>query len=153
MAHVFLGVGSNLGDRRENLDAARRELELTPQIKDLRSSPVYETEPVGGPPQGKFLNAVWEFETSLEPPVLFELTQSIESQLGRSRQEKNCPRTIDLDVLFYEKECLQGPLLTVPHPRLHERRFVLEPLHDLAPDWVHPIIGKTVQAMLEELPS
>ena len=151
MVRAFIAVGSNLGDRHKNLVQAKVLLEKILAIKILRSSPIYETEPVGGPPQGKYLNAVWEIETTLVPQALLEKLLAVEAELGRVRREANAPRTLDLDILFYGDQIIDWPGLTIPHPRLHDRTFVLEPLADIAPDVVHPKLMKTVRVLLEEL--
>ncbi len=150
-AHVFLAVGSNLGDRAKNLARAESELKQAHGIQFIRSSSVYETEPVGGPPQDKYLNAVWEIRTELSPHNLLQMLVMIEASLGRKREGRNFPRTLDLDILFYDEKIIHEQGLTIPHPRLHERAFVLTPLADLAPDWIHPEFKKTVQNLLEEL--
>ena len=136
---AFIGVGSNLGNRKKIIDDAQRALCRSSQICFVQSAPLYETEPVGGPPQGLYLNTVWEVETPLEAKELLELLFQVELQLGRTREEKNGPRRIDLDLLFYGDEVINEPGLIVPHPRLHERWFVLKPLWDLRADLVHPI--------------
>jgi 2-amino-4-hydroxy-6-hydroxymethyldihydropteridine diphosphokinase len=151
MATSYIAVGSNLGDRKENLKTAKDYLEKIEGIQFLKSSSVYETEPVGGPPQGKYLNAVWKVETSLEPKQLLEKLLGIEAQMGRIRKEKNGPRPIDLDILFYEDRILHESDLEIPHPQLQTREFVLKPLMDLAPDFVHPELKKTVREMYETL--
>src|SRR5947208_16761197 len=112
---AFVGVGSNLGDRLENLRSAVRALSGTPGVRVVRSSSVYETSPVGGPEQGDFLNAVVEISTELEPHALLEALQRIENELGRVRAERFGPRTIDLDLLLYGDEEIDDPDLTVPH--------------------------------------
>ena len=148
MAHIFIGAGSNLEDRENHLAEAKRLLEYTRYFNFLRTSPVYETEPVGGPPQGKYLNAVWEAETYLYPYETLREFLAVESAFGRIRAEKNGPRTLDLDLLFYDDRIIHEPGLDVPHPRLHERFFVLKPLSDIAPDWKHPELGKTACELL-----
>ena len=150
MACAFIGVGSNLGNREKNLAAAQKAFSAIPGIRSVQSSEVYETDPVGGPAQGKYLNAVWKAETDLEPGPLLQALLQVESGLGRVRAEKNGPRIIDLDLLFYGSQVLNQPGLTVPHPRLHEREFVLKPLMDLAPDFVHPVLKKTISVILSE---
>ncbi len=151
MVRVYLGVGSNLGDRSQNLKRAEALLRKLPQTHFLRSSSVSETEPVGGPPQGKYLNAVWEIETKLVPQELKDRLRQIESRFGRRRAVRNAPREIDLDILFYGEEMLDTEELKIPHPRLHERAFVLNPLAELRPEFRHPKLKKTIQELLEEL--
>jgi len=114
----------------------------------LAVSPVYETDPVGPPPQGPYLNAVVRLRTSLPPRALLERLQAIETAAGRTRGgERNAARTLDLDILFYGDAKIHEPGLAVPHPRLHERAFVLEPLCDLAPDRVHPTLHARVDVL------
>ncbi len=149
MPRVFLAVGSNLGDRLHHLDLAKRHLQNKNKI--IKSSVVYETDPVGGPSQGKYLNAVWEIETQLSPRELLDELLSIEKEMGRERSVPNAPRTIDLDILFYGDKIIEEPGLTVPHPRLHERAFVLKPMMNVAPDWKHPKINKTIRELWENL--
>ncbi|MFL5766348.1 MAG: 2-amino-4-hydroxy-6-hydroxymethyldihydropteridine diphosphokinase [Actinomycetota bacterium] len=128
---AYVGLGSNLGNRLENLRSAVRDLARTPGIRFVRSSSVYETAPVGGPEQGNFLNAVVEVSTELEPVGLLEAMRRIENELGRVRAARFGPRTIDLDLLLYGDEHIEEPELTVPHPRMHERAFVVVPLTEL----------------------
>ncbi len=151
MVRVFIGAGSNLGDREALMAEALRMLKGLPGMTFRRASPVYETEPMGGPPQGKYLNAVWELETSQDCRNLLGALLRIEKALGRERTGKNAPRTMDLDILFYGDNVYDLAGLSVPHPRLHERRFVLRPMADLAPEWIHPGLNKTVRQLLEEL--
>jgi len=150
MPTVFLAVGSNVGDRPRHLEEAKSLLLAAKNIRDLSSSSVYETEPVGGPPQGKYLNAVWRVETELGAEELLALLLAVEKTLGRTRAEKNAPRTMDLDILFYGNEIIRSLQLTVPHPRLTERGFVLRPLAELAPEWRHPQMKKSMRELLEE---
>jgi 2-amino-4-hydroxy-6-hydroxymethyldihydropteridine diphosphokinase len=141
---AYVALGSNLGERETHLVGAIAALRRTPGIRVVVVSPVYETEPVG-PPQGRYLNAVVHLRTSLSPRALLERLLSIEAEAGRVRRpEPNSPRTLDLDLLLYGALSLREPDLEIPHPRLHERAFVLEPLRDLAPDLVHPVLGETI---------
>lgn len=131
MTRAFLGLGSNLGDRREHLARAVGGL---PDL--VAVSPVYETEPMGGPPQGDYLNCVAELDTDLGPRRLLELAGRLEAAAGRVRAERFGPRPLDVDVLLVGDQVVDEPDLVVPHPRLWERRFVLVPLADLAPELV-----------------
>lgn len=151
MTQTLIAIGSNLGDRQKNLEHARLLLEQRPDIRILKMSSVRETEPVGGPPQGKYLNAVWLAETGLAPEMLLEELLAIEKRMGRERREPNAPRTLDLDILFFGDRIIHRPGLVIPHPRLAGRVFVLEPLAELVPDWMHPKLKKTVRAILEEV--
>jgi 2-amino-4-hydroxy-6-hydroxymethyldihydropteridine diphosphokinase len=133
VTRTYLGLGSNLGDRLANL---RRAVELLGErgVHVTRSSRVYETDPVGGPPQPEYLNAVVEAETALAPEQLLQACLEVEDALGRERTERWGPRTIDVDVLTYGREEIDRPDLRVPHPRMHERAFVLVPLLELDAD-------------------
>ncbi len=130
MPVVYLGLGSNLGDRRRNIRDAVKLLEAS-GVALLKLSSVIETAPVGGPPQGLFLNAVMKGETSLEPLALLDCAQEVESQLGRVRTVKNGPRTIDIDILRYDALVMDTPRLVIPHPRMQERDFVMLPLQEV----------------------
>lgn len=135
---AYLSLGSNLGNREGNLAEAVRRLADTPGVEVRRVSSVYETAPVGGPPQGDFLNLAVEVVTTLSPRELLATCQRIEADLGRERTVRWGPRTIDLDILLYEGETSADPELTLPHPRLLERQFALVPLAEIAPDLVLP---------------
>ena len=152
MSHVvYLALGTNLGDRPSNLRAALSA--LPPQVRLVVSSPVYETPPWGLLDQPAFLNQVVKAETDLSPAELLAFLKRLETQLGRRATVRYGPRVIDLDILFYDDLALDTPELTVPHPRLVGRAFVLVPLADLAPDLLHPIEQKTVQQLLAEADS
>jgi len=127
----YIGIGSNLGDRERNIENAIQKLREASSIDIKRTSQVYETEPVGGGPQPRYLNGVIEIETGLAPRELLCILQRIESELGRVRLVKNGPRTIDLDILTYGEEKIDEPDLKVPHPKMGEREFVQRPLKDL----------------------
>jgi len=146
---VYLALGSNIGDRECNLRAAIESM-TSAGLSVLRESPIYETEPVGYTAQRWFLNMVVEAETALFPMQLLTRTGKIERALGRVRIIPNGPRTIDIDILLYGTAVVRTPRLEIPHPRMHERRFVLAPLADLAPDLRHPVSRKTVRQMLNE---
>ncbi len=148
---VFLGLGSNLGDREGTIEAALRQLASRGFHTRLRSSN-WLTEPVGGPPQGWFVNAVAGGDTALPPPALLAACLETERELGRVRAERNGPRTIDVDLLFYGRQTIALPGLVVPHPRLAERRFVLAPLAEIAPQLVHPVLGASVFELLARCP-
>jgi len=141
-APVFLGLGGNVGDREANLARARALLGEGGFSITLASA-LYETEPVGGPPQGAFLNQVVGGTTAHSPDALLRACLAIERALGRARREPNGPRTLDIDILFYGDAVRKGPGLVLPHPRLSQRRFVLVPLVEIAPLLRHPVLGLT----------
>ena len=149
MPVVFIGVGSNLGDRKGFFRFAEQKLRRDPAIRDLECSPVYETEPVDGAGQPLYWNAVWSCETELAPRDLLQKLQEIERKAGRERKVPNEARVLDLDILFYGDEIMDQEALTVPHPRLTKRTFVLVPFCDLAPEFMHPGTGRTVQQLLD----
>ena len=131
MLICFLGIGSNLGDRRENIRKALKEISALKNTKIIKVSKIIETEPVGGPAQGRFLNAAIKLETDILPITLLKELKKIERKLGRTRQVRNGPRTIDLDILFYADKIIKRKELTIPHPRIFEREFVLKPLSEI----------------------
>lgn len=127
----YIGIGSNLGDREKYIKDAIEKLKDIESIEVKRVSNIYETEPVGGPEQGNYLNGVIEIETSLKPRELLTKLQYIEKKLGRKRTVKNAPRTIDLDILLYGDKKIDEPDLKIPHPRMWDREFVMKPLKEL----------------------
>ena len=148
MSLVFLALGTNLGDRLANLRAALDALRATPGIRILAQSPIYETPAWGYEDQPAFLNMVVQAETDLEPRPLLTRLKEIERDLGRMPTFHWGPRLIDIDILFYGNLTLDTPELVIPHPRLHERAFVLVPLADLAPELLHPVLHQTVSQLL-----
>lgn len=147
---AYIALGSNLGDREAHLTAAIEALRARPGVRITAVSRVYETAPVGPPPQGPYLNAVVRLRTRLAPRELLAALLEIEAAEGRQRESGRWgARTLDLDLLFYGSLEVDEPGLCVPHPRLHERAFVLAPLRDVAPDLVHPRLGKTVAELAE----
>jgi 2-amino-4-hydroxy-6-hydroxymethyldihydropteridine diphosphokinase len=150
MKTVYLSLGSNVGDRHQHLKRALERL-AAEDVQIVRTSALYETQPRDVPDQAWFLNQVVEIETSLLPMQLLGRTQKIERALGRIPTRPQGPRVIDLDILFYADSVVATPGLDIPHPRLADRRFVLEPLAELAPELRHPQTGRTVGEMLAQV--
>ena len=147
---VYLSLGSNLGDREENL---RLALERLRELGELRAvSDLYETEPVDVHDQPWFLNCAALLVTSLMPMQLLARTQQIEHDLGRRPGRAKGPRVADIDILLFARSIVESPRLTIPHPALHERRFVLTPLADIAPDVRHPVLKRTMRELRDRLP-
>lgn len=153
MAIAYLSLGSNLGDRLKLLEKAVSFLSLAENIEIIRSSALYETEPWGLKKQNWFLNMVVEIKTSLSPQDLLVKCHSIESMLGRERENEVRwgERFLDIDIVFYDKQVLVSDLLTIPHKFMHKRAFVLVPLLELVPDFKHPVINKTVSEIYDDL--
>jgi 2-amino-4-hydroxy-6-hydroxymethyldihydropteridine diphosphokinase len=150
MARVAISLGSNLGNRREHLASAVGELGAL--IQNLRASEPIETEPHDVPdPQPPYLNMAATGETNLTPEALIARLLDIEKRGGRERRSPRAARTIDLDVILYGDRSISTPAVSVPHPRFRSRRFVLQPLAAIAPDWVDPVTGRTVQQLLDDL--
>ncbi|MBI2172113.1 MAG: 2-amino-4-hydroxy-6-hydroxymethyldihydropteridine diphosphokinase [Chloroflexi bacterium] len=146
---VYLGLGSNLGDREANL---RRGLELLAgRIAHLSASSVYQTEPWGYTEQPKFLNVACRGETNLPPLEVLAFCQEVERETGRTPTFRYGPRVLDIDILAYGDQAFASPELVIPHPRLAERAFVLAPLAELTPGWVHPTLGKSAAQLLREV--
>jgi 2-amino-4-hydroxy-6-hydroxymethyldihydropteridine diphosphokinase len=149
MTTAYIGLGSNIGDKAA---ACRKAVDLLGRAGRVsRVSSFYTTEPVGYPDQEHFINAVVELETSLSPLALLAACHVIEDELGRRRLFRWAPRTIDLDILLYGDQVVATDELTIPHPLMADRAFVLVPLNEIAPGTVHPVLQKTVAALLEEL--
>jgi 2-amino-4-hydroxy-6-hydroxymethyldihydropteridine diphosphokinase len=152
MKTIYLGLGSNIGDRASNLRAAAGEL-AAGGVRIRRASPIYETEPVDYTQQRWFLNQVVEADTELFPMQLLSRIGQIERGLGRVRTVPKGPRTIDIDILFYGQAIIHSATLELPHPRMAQRRFVLAPLADLAPSLRHPVTHLTIREMLDRAPA
>jgi 2-amino-4-hydroxy-6-hydroxymethyldihydropteridine diphosphokinase len=150
---VYIGFGSNLGDRLDFCDRAVTLLSLLPHSLVTGVSSIYETEPLpeNNPGPQWFLNGIVRLETDLTPQSLLEVCREVEKSLGRDQEHRNGPRTLDLDILLYGARVINEPGLIVPHPRLHLRRFVLAPLAELAPDLRHPLLNKTMRELLAQL--
>jgi 2-amino-4-hydroxy-6-hydroxymethyldihydropteridine diphosphokinase len=146
---IYIALGSNLGDRKANLDKAIDN--LPPKVQVLAQSPIYQTAPWGYEDQPDYLNQVIKCETTLSPEDLWSYVNELENMLGRRPTFRYGPRLIDIDILFYGDLVMYSPDLIIPHPRLQERSFVLAPLADLVPKLRHPVSGKTVEEMLEEV--
>jgi len=143
---VYLALGSNVGNRAANLKSAIAA--LPPQMEVKAKSRVFETPPWGYADQEKFLNQVLKVQTYLQPEQLLKHLKRLEVTLGREATFQNGPRLIDIDILFYDELVFESPTVTIPHPRLHERGFVLMPLMDIAPDLVHPVKKQTIQQLI-----
>ena len=147
MIVAYVSIGTNLGDRAAQLEFALRSLGELPATRVAALSPIFETDPVGPPPQGAYLNAVVELATALAPRALLDALLAIERAAGRERSVRNAARALDLDLLLYGDRILDEPGLCVPHPRLAERAFILEPLAALAPDLVHPQLAEPIASL------
>jgi len=148
---AYLGLGSNLGDRRAHIEEAVRRLGATEGITVTRLSSKYDTAPVGGPVQPRYLNAACEVETSLSPRELLAAALRIEREMGRRREVRWGPRIIDIDILLYGESVIEDAEPVVPHPRLAEREFALEPLAEIAPKLRHPVTGRAIEVMFRAI--
>lgn len=146
---IFLALGTNLGDREENLRIVKES--LAPMVLLMQESSVYRTPPWGYLDQPDFLNQVIQVSTALEPLQLLRYLKRIEEQMGREKTFRNGPRLIDIDILFYGRRILKADMLCIPHPRLHERAFVLVPLVEIAPELIHPILKKSASTLLADV--
>lgn len=148
---AYLSLGSNVGDRERNLQEAIRRLQTIGAVQSVSS--VYETEPVEFTAQGWFLNCAVALETQETPGRLMAKLLDIEREMGRVRTRKKGPRIIDIDILLFANEVVSSPEVTVPHPAMAQRRFVMEPLAEIAPAVMHPVLKKTARELLEDLPA
>jgi 2-amino-4-hydroxy-6-hydroxymethyldihydropteridine diphosphokinase len=153
MAIIYVGIGSNVGDRTENFKEALSRLGSADSLAVSEKSDFYLTSPEGGPPQEDYLNGVIKAETWLSPEECLMLFKRVEEEMGRVPAGRNHPRIIDLDLLFYDDVVMNAETPTLPHPRLHERSFVLRGLVQVAPELVHPVLGKTMRELYEVLGS
>lgn len=151
MQNVFIGFGSNQGEPLRICRDALLELKRHARIDVQEVSSFYSTKPVGGEDQPWFINGVVRCSTELEPEELLRLLNKMENRFGRVRRERWGPRTLDLDILVYGERVVQLPDLTIPHPRMHERLFVLAPLQEIAPNWIHPLLNASVRELLRRL--
>lgn len=151
MNTTYIGFGSNIGDRLSFIRHALHLLSQTDGITIKEISSLYETEPVGNEDQSLFLNGAVELDTYLSPQKLLRKLKEIETDVGRQHRTRWGPREIDLDLLIYGKMCLQTPELIIPHPEMYNRRFVLTPLAEIAPNLLHPTLKKTIQLLLNRL--
>jgi 2-amino-4-hydroxy-6-hydroxymethyldihydropteridine diphosphokinase len=150
MGHIaYIGIGSNLGDKTDQCEKAISEILKVDRHKLLAKSSFFKTQPMGYTSQDCFVNGVIKIETNLEPIDLLRTLKTIESNLGRLKTFRWGPRLIDLDILFFDEREIQTEELQVPHPLIHERQFVLIPLVEIDPGLIHPVLGKTVQELLE----
>jgi 2-amino-4-hydroxy-6-hydroxymethyldihydropteridine diphosphokinase len=151
MTKVYAGLGSNLGNKRENIIRAIDRIDAYEEICVKEKSGFYDTSPVGGPPQPDYVNCVIELETEIEPQTLLKEFKKIEIELGRKPGVRWGPRVVDLDILLYGDRIVNDRNLKIPHERMHERVFVLEPLCEISPDIKHPVSGISISELLETI--
>src|SRR5262245_36418942 len=152
MARCLLGLGSNLGDREATLKAALAAIDALPDVQLRKKSEWFHTRPIGGPAgQGEFLNGAVSIDTKIAPLILLKELQQIEERLGRKPGDRWAGRPIDIDMLLYDREVMEQEMITVPHPRLTFRRFVLQPAAEVAPKMIHPVIGWNIERLLLHL--
>ena len=151
MSHTaFISIGSNLGTPKENCIEAIDIISSNSDIKTISKSSFYQTAPVGNTEQDWFINSVIKISTQLSPDILLSVLLKIESQMGRIRKEKWGPRIIDLDLLFYDNLIIKQKDLTLPHPEIQKRNFVLQPLNEIEGNFIHPSINKSINTLLKE---
>ena len=148
---AWIAIGGNQGNVLENFQSARHQINIHPHCNVKQSSLLYQTSPLGPKGQADYLNAVLSISSSLSPETLLKLLQSIEDQHGRIRQQHWGPRTLDLDILGFDQLCLNTLTLTLPHPEMHKRQFVLKPLCDIDSNWHHPHMKQTATTLLQQL--
>lgn len=149
--NVFIGIGSNLGSAKENCQQGINSLKETKKIDIIQCSSFYKTEPVGMQEQNWFINCVVEAKTLLSPENLLFLLKELESKMGRVQTIKWGPRVIDFDILFFDNKIIDTLYLKIPHPLNHKRRFVLEPMGEIAPDLVHPVLNKSIKELKKDI--
>ncbi len=145
--NIFIGIGSNMGNRKDNCNQGINALKKIKEINIIQCSSFYKTEPVGGPKQNWFINCVVKAETSLLPEKLLSCLKKLEVKMGRVQSVKWGARIIDFDILFFGDKIVETPSLKIPHPLNHKRRFVLEPMGEIAPDVVHPVFKKSINEL------
>ena len=148
---VFIGIGSNVGDATDNCIKAVKEIGLIKGNRIVKVSSLYMTEPISHIKQDWFINCVVKIETDLTPYSLLSDLQKVEKRLGRKRDIRHGPRTIDIDILIFNSLIIDDNKLKIPHPRMHERRFVLEPLSEIDENLIHPVIKKSIKSLLNEI--
>ena len=149
MHTIFLALGTNVGERKQHIEDAIEALQE--KIHDMVQAPIYESKPVGFTDQANFYNTVTKGQTELSPEALLQFVKSLEKKLGRVKRFANGPREIDIDILLYDDAIINSQDLIIPHPRMHERDFVLQPLVDISPDIIHPVLKKTVKRLLQKI--